>query len=407
MERAPATPSPATAWLDGLLERAVAAGVTDLHLEPDAGGLWVRLRGAQGWQEERVPPEIPASELGSRIKVLARLDPNERRLPLDGRLSWRQGGRSADFRVATLPSLHGEVVALRVLQRSAEPPPLGALGLNAVAEARLRAWLAQQRGLVVIAGPTGAGKTTTAYAALGGVDASTTKIITVEDPVEFHREGLVQIAVDPDQGLTFAGVLRAVLRQDPDVIFVGEVRDAATAAVAVQAALTGHGVVATLHASSVEGAVTRLLDLGVEPFLLADALAGVVAQRLIPRLCPACCVVEPWPRELGATEPGDLAAGGLAARPRSKARGAGCAQCGGRGVTGRMGFFEVVEIGARIRAALARPDILAELRSAIADEGGGTLRAQVLSAARRGEIGVAEAWRWIDEDGAVASERTG
>ncbi|MFN5561595.1 MAG: ATPase, T2SS/T4P/T4SS family, partial [Opitutaceae bacterium] len=166
-------------------------------------------------------------------------------------------------------------------------------------------------------------------------------------------------------------------------------------------------VVATLHASSVEGAVTRLLDLGVEPFLLADALAGVVAQRLIPRLCPACCVVEPWPRELGATEPGDLAAGGLAARPRSKARGAGCTRCGGRGVTGRMGFFEVVEIGARIRAALARPDILAELRSAIADEGGGTLRAQVLSAARRGEIGVAEAWRWIDEDGAVTSERTG
>jgi general secretion pathway protein E len=339
--------------------------------------------------------------------VLARLDPNERRLPLDGRLSWRQGDRAADFRVATLPSLHGEVVALRVLQRSAEPPPLGTLGLNAVAEARLRAWLAQQRGLVVIAGPTGAGKTTTAYAALGCVDASSSKIMTVEDPVEFHREGLVQIAVDPDQGLTFAGVLRAVLRQDPDVIFVGEVRDAATAAVAVQAALTGHGVVATLHASSVEGAVTRLLDLGVEAFLLADALAGVVAQRLVPRLCPACSVVEPWPRELARTEPGDIAAGGSAAWLQPRARGAGCARCAGRGVTGRMGFFEVVEISARIRAALVRPDALADLRSAIADAGGGTLRAQVLSAARRGEIGVAEAWRWIDEDGAAGSGRAG
>jgi type II secretory ATPase GspE/PulE/Tfp pilus assembly ATPase PilB-like protein len=400
MEGALATRSPAAAWLDRLLERAVADGVADVHLEPDAGGLWVRLRSAQGWDEQRVPPGISPTEVGARIKVLARLDPNERRLPLDGRLSWRHGDRVADFRVATLPSLYGEVVALRVLQRSVAPPPLGDLGLSAVAEARLRTWLAQQRGLVVIAGPTGAGKTTTAYATLGCLDASTSKIMTVEDPVEFRRDGLVQIAVDPDHGLTFAGALRAVLRQDPDVIFVGEVRDAATAAVAVQAALTGHGVVATLHAASVEGAVIRLLDLGVEPFLLADALAGVVAQRLIPRLCPACRVVERWPREFQEAEPDEAGEEMAVSRLRPSGRGAGCTHCSGRGMVGRLGIFEVVEISARIRTALLCPDAVAELRSAIAGEGGGTLCAQVRKAARRGEVAVAEALRWTHDEGA-------
>lgn len=402
MESGGSTPSPAAAWLDLLLERALASGAVDVHFEPDGGGLCVRLRGADGWREERVPGAIAAPEIVARIKVLAGLDPNERRLPLDGRLAWHRGDRSADFRVATLPSLHGEVVALRVLQRGVAPPQLGALGLSAAAEARVKAWLARQRGLMIVAGPTGAGKTTTAYAALGCVDAGRGKLMTVEDPVEFHREGWIQIAVDPEQGLTFAAVLRALLRQDPDVIFVGEVRDAATAAVAVEAALTGHGVVATLHAASVEGAIVRLLDLGVEPFLLADALTGVVVQRLIPRLCPACRVDVPWPRELDLAEGlGGKAKSDVTAEHPSD-RGAGCTRCAGLGVIGRAGFFEVVELTARIRAAILRPDDLGALRGAIVAEGGVSLRSQVLQAARGGEVAVAEAWCWLDEEVAVA-----
>lgn len=392
MEPAPLAPSPAAAWLDRLLGGAVAEGVVDLHFEPDRTGLWVRRRGVGGWEEERVPAEIAGPELVARLKVLAQLDPNERRIPLDGRLRWNVGTRAADFRVATLPALHGEVVALRVLQRSAQPPALASLGLGRTAEAHVRSWLEQGRGLVVIAGPTGAGKTTTAYAALGCIDATQRKIMTVEDPVEFQRDGFVQIAVDAEQGLSFAEALRSLLRQDPDVIFVGEVRDSATAAVAVQAALTGHGVVATLHAASAEGAIIRLIDLGIAPFLLADALAGVVAQRLIPRLCPACRVPAPWPRELGP-----LLADGAAGAGRSGAmtRGQGCAACAGRGVVARTGFFEVIGVTPAIREAMVRTDGLEGLRGAMAAAGGGALRSEVREAACRGEIDVRDAGQGI------------
>ncbi|MBM3874347.1 MAG: type II secretion system protein GspE [Verrucomicrobia bacterium] len=392
MEPAPLAPSPSAAWLDRLLGGAVTEGVVDLHLEPDRAGLWVRRRGAGGWEEERVPATIAGPELVARIKVLAHLDPNERRLPLDGRLRWSGGTQTADFRVATLPALHGEVVALRVLQRSAVPPALSSLGLSSAAEERLRSWLAQGRGLVAIAGPTGAGKTTTAYAALGCVDATQRKIMTVEDPVEFQRDGFVQIAVDAEQGLTFADALRSLLRQDPDLIFVGEVRDAATAAVAVQAALTGHGVVATVHAASTEGAIIRLLDLGVEPFLLADALAGVVAQRLVARLCPVCRVPAPWPRDLGPSPDGVVSG---AERSGAMTRGPGCAACAGRGVVGRVGFFEVIAVTRAIREAMVRVDGLEALRGAmaaeVAVERGGGLRAQLLEAACRGGIDVNDA----------------
>jgi general secretion pathway protein E len=218
--------------------------------------------------------------------------------------------------------------------------------------------------------------------------------MTVEDPVEFQREGFVQIAVDAEQGLTFADALRSLLRQDPDLIFVGEVRDAATAAVAVQAALTGHGVVATVHAASTEGAIIRLLDLGVEPFLLADALAGVVAQRLVPRLCPDCRVPAPWPRDLGPL-PDGVAPG--AERSGAMMRGKGCAACAGRGVVGRAGFFEVIGVTVAIREAIVRLDGLEGLRGAMAAEWRGGLRARLLEAACRGEIDVNDAWTGIGD----------
>ncbi len=384
-----------TAWLDRIVERTIRSGATDLHLEPDGGGWWLRLRHAAGWSAERLPPEVAGDEAVARIKALAGLDPNERRIPLDGRLAWRACGVAGDFRVATLPSLHGEVVALRSLQRSGVRPELGGLGLSQAQEVRVRSWLGGRRGLIIVAGPTGAGKTTTAYAALGCLDSRRLKIVTVEDPVEFLCEEFVQVAVDSSQALTFAAALRALLRQDPDVLFVGEVRDAETAAVAVQAALTGHGVLVTLHAASIDGAVARLVDLGVEPFLVAEALTGVVVQRLVPRLCVACRQRVPWPSADGTAE--DRKGEGEAALEDTAAvRGPGCPVCEGKGVVGRIALFEVVEMNAPLRDVVARSGASSNLRAAAAQEGAIGLRAQVVAAARSGTIAVTELRRWID-----------
>lgn len=395
MARDHAENSGTAAWLDRIVERTIRSGATDLHLEPDGAGWWFRIREAAGWSTERLPPEIAGDEAVARIKALAGLDPNERRVPLDGRLAWRGGSVAGDFRVATLPSLHGEVIALRSLQRCGALPELGGLGLGEIQEARVRSWLERRRGLVVVAGPTGAGKTTTAYAALGCLDSRQLKIVTVEDPVEFLAEGFVQVAVDSSQALTFAAALRALLRQDPDVLFVGEVRDAETAAIAVQAALTGHGVVVTLHAASIDGAVARLVDLGVEPFLVAEALTGVVVQRLVPRLCVACRQGVPWPCAEGeaADRNGEEA---VAPRALAAVRGSGCPVCEGKGVVGRLGFFEAVAIDAPLRDVIAREGASGNLRAAVARQGAIGLRAQVVSAARRGAIAVTEMQRWID-----------
>lgn len=268
-------------WVDHLFRRAVAARASDIHLEPFRHALRVRMRIEGELQEVESPGSDLAREITSRIKVLAKLNIAEQRVPQDGHLVWQHDGRSFDIRVSTLPTSFGESVVLRVLDRSGLRGDLSALGMPARMVEACSSVLALPHGLMVVAGPTGSGKTTTLYRALGTFDASATKILTAEDPVEFKTPGLIQVSVDEGIGLTFARTVRAFLRQDPDVIMIGEVRDPETAQVAVQAALTGHLVLTSLHASSTEGAITRLLDLGVEPFLLSCALAAVVSQRLI------------------------------------------------------------------------------------------------------------------------------
>jgi general secretion pathway protein E len=328
-----------TAWLEAVLADAVRLGASDLHVEATEAGFEVRQRIDGLLRSIPVPDPCWLAGVVSRLKVLSALDITETRVPQDGRFSLACARRDVDFRVSTLPTLHGESVVVRVLDRARSLRGLGDLGLAPEAEARLAEALARPHGLILVGGPTGSGKTTTLYAALQHLNTVGRKILTAEDPVEYSLDGVVQVAADATVGLDFAGLLRAFLRQDPDVIMVGEIRDGETARVAVQAALTGHLVLSTVHCGEAAGAVARLTDLGVEPFLLASALELVLAQRLVRRRCPDCA---------------RSAASGVA---RSD-----CPACGGTGVSGRMAHFECLSVDEPMRDLIARgaaPEALA------------------------------------------------
>jgi general secretion pathway protein E len=336
--------APVVRLINALVTQAVQQGASDIHLEPAPGGMAVRLR-RDGVMEEvlKLPADV-APMLVSRVKVMARLDIAERRLPQDGRISLTLGARALDVRVSTLPARGGERVVLRILDQSAVALTFDTLGLDSETEAGLRAALESPNGMVLVTGPTGAGKTTTLYAALKLLNTGRRTILTIEDPVEYAVPGVGQTQVDTRVGLTFAQGLRAILRQDPDIVLVGEIRDRETAEVAVEAALTGHLVLSTVHANSAAGAITRLRDFGVESFLLAATLRAVVAQRLVRLVCPQC----------GTTEP---LAQGLAARiglapglPVAKANG--CPACRMTGYVGRQGLYELVRIDGEVRALI-------------------------------------------------------
>jgi type II secretory ATPase GspE/PulE/Tfp pilus assembly ATPase PilB-like protein len=299
-----------------------------------------------------------AAPVTSRVKVLAALDIAEKRKPQDGRIGLELGGRHVDVRVSILPTNHGETVVLRLLDRSGGLLSLDQLGLAGTTRERLRPLLATQNGIVLVTGPTGSGKTTTLYAALSELNRPDVKIITAEDPVEYHIAGIHQIQVNPRVGLSFARILRSMLRAAPNVILVGEIRDLETAETAVQAALTGHLVFSTLHTNDAPGALTRLLDLGVKPFLVSTAMRGVVAQRLVRRLCPECAVPH-------APAPEELAALGLPPSARgSWRRPRGCRACEGQGYRGRLGLFELLELDAPLRELVFRGVAHAELSAA-------------------------------------------
>ena len=333
--------APAIRLINGIIAEAVRHGVSDIHVEPYETGLIIRMR-IDGVLKEtlRMPPHV-APVVVSRIKVMARLDIAERRLPQDGRIGLTIGGKLLDVRVSTLPSRAGERVVLRILDKENAGINLEQLGMTPAVEAAFRTALTEPNGIILVTGPTGSGKTTSLYAGLRNLNDGSRNILTVEDPVEYAVDGVGQTQVNAKVGMTFAAGLRAILRQDPDVVMVGEIRDRETAEIAVQASLTGHLVLSTVHTNDAIGAITRMRDMKVEPFLLASTLRAVIAQRLVRRLCSECSVAEPADDVL-ATRLG-LAKGTPVRHP------AGCDVCKNTGFKGRIGVFEVVRIDDTVR----------------------------------------------------------
>lgn len=389
-----ASDAPVVRWVTGLLDAAVAAGASDIHIDPDGAGLSVRLR-VDGVLRPLEPPAVSiAAAVVSRLKILARLDIAERRLPQDGRAGATVRGRTIDLRVATAPTPAGETVVVRVLDGAGETASLDRLGFAAPALRRLQATAARPAGIVLVTGPTGAGKTTTLYALLRAMADPGAKVITVEDPVEYALPGITQIQANARIGLGFATVLRAILRHNPDRVMVGEIRDAETASMAVEAALTGHPVLSTLHTTSAVGAITRLREMGIAAYLLASALSGVVAQRLVRRLCPSCALPETAP---DAVPPG-TPPGAPRAQDCGWRRPVGCAQCRGDGHRGRTVVAEVLAVDAAIREGILAGAPEAELARLAARAGMQTLRDHALAKAAAGEIALADARAVAAED---------
>jgi len=330
--------APIIRMLNALLTQAARDGASDIHIEPYERHSSVRFRVDGALREVVQPNRALHAALISRLKIMAELDIAEKRMPQDGRISLRIGTRAVDVRVSTLPSAHGERAVLRLLDKSESKLSLESVGMTGEALRRFEALIAQPHGIILVTGPTGSGKTTTLYAALSRLDAATSNIMTVEDPIEYELPGVGQTQVNPKIDLDFAKALRAILRQDPDVIMIGEIRDYETAQIAIQASLTGHLVLATLHTNDAASAVTRLTDMGVEPFLLSSSLLGVLGQRLVRKLCTQC-------------------------------HGKGCGQCNQSGYQGRTGVFELMVANDSIRAQIHRRASEAEIREAALQAG--------------------------------------
>ncbi|MCP5264953.1 MAG: type II secretion system ATPase GspE [Burkholderiaceae bacterium] len=335
--------APIIRMINALLTQASRDGASDIHIEPFETYSVVRFR-VDGTLRDVVRPrrELHAA-LISRIKIMSQLDIAEKRLPQDGRITLRIGGRPVDVRVSTLPTGHGERAVLRLLDKEAGRLDLGKLGMGAETLAQFDKLVHQPHGIVLVTGPTGSGKSTTLYAALSRLDSTTTNILTVEDPVEYDLDGIGQTQVNSRIDMSFAKALRAILRQDPDVVMIGEIRDLETAQIAVQASLTGHLVLATLHTNDAASAITRLIDMGIEPFLLSSSLLGVVAQRLVRRLCLQCRQLDPvtngW-------------------------RAVGCAACNRSGFQGRTGVYELLAVDDTVRELIHKGAAESKIREA-------------------------------------------
>ncbi|MDI3281219.1 MAG: GspE/PulE family protein [Bacillota bacterium] len=352
-----------------ILERAVRERASDIHLEPMKEEVRVRYRIDGFLREIMRSPLKTHPALVSRIKVLARMDIAERRLPQDGQILRAIDGEEVEFRVSTVPGYYGEKVVLRILRRQRELLHLSSLGFSAENLRRYRKSLSWPHGMILLTGPTGSGKTTTLYATLNELNTPERNIITIEDPVEYTLQGITQIGVNYKAGLTFDRILKFILRQDPDVVMVGEIRDKETARLAVQAALTGHLVLSTLHTNDAAGALTRLIDMGIEPFLIASAVNCVLAQRLVRTVCSECRREEPLTREMREAL-GQRNGGGVS----TFQRGAGCLRCGYSGYYGRTGLFEVMPLTPRLRELIARRADADALKKAAIAEGMATLQ---------------------------------
>jgi general secretion pathway protein E len=359
---------PVIRFVNLLIREAHEARASDIHLESTRAGLVGRFRVDGVLTELPSPPKGLQAAVVSRIKLLAELDIAERRAPQDGRIRVRLEERELDLRVSTVPTLYGESVVLRLLDRGGRPVGLDELGMAPETFDTFRRLAEKPHGILLATGPTGSGKTTTLYAALALRHRTAEKIITVEDPVEYHLEGVTQVPVNVKAGMTFAGALRSILRQDPDVLMIGEMRDGETAAIAVQAALTGHLVFSTLHTNDAPSAMTRLVDLKVEPYLTAATLEGVLAQRLVRKICPEC-------RERYKPDPGAVAL--LAQQPVGNVRlerGRGCGSCRYTGYRGRTGLFELLLVTDEIKQALLKSPNAGALLDIAQSQGMTTLR---------------------------------
>ena len=344
--------APVVRLVNKIIADAIDQRASDIHIEPFRDQLKVRFRVDGLLREVQKPPARLAKAIVSRIKVLAHLNIAERRLPQDGRARFAAAGRQIDLRIATMPTIFGESVVIRLLDDAGTQIDFSSLGLASAAEKRLRRLLSASNGMLLVTGPTGSGKTTLLYAALRLLNTAERKILTVEDPIEYQIAGINQIQVKPAIGLGFADVLRSIVRHDPDVIMVGEMRDTETADIAVHAALTGHLVLTTLHTNSAAGSITRLLDMGVDSFLLTSTIRGAVAQRLVRRLCDRC--KQPYQAPAAFTNM-TRAQGLLDSSAATLYRAVGCETCSGTGFIGRIGIFELLEMSDRLRA-LTRDD---------------------------------------------------
>ena len=338
--------APVIRLINALIAEAVKTKASDIHVEPYEKSLSIRLRIDGVLREVLSLPSKMTPVLTSRVKVMSRLDIAEKRVPQDGRISISLGGKNVDVRVSTLPARFGERIVMRILDKDEARLDLDALGMPADALDRFRHVLKRPNGVILVTGPTGSGKTTTLYGALTLLNDPSRNILTVEDPVEYAIDGVGQTQINPKVGMTFATGLRAILRQDPDIVMVGEIRDGETAEIAIQASLTGHLVLSTVHTNSAVGAITRLRDMGVEPFLLSSTIAGVLAQRLVRRLCPSC--KEPYTPdqserdllELGRDEAVEIY------------RPVGCGRCGHSGYEGRVGVYELAVTDERLKTLI-------------------------------------------------------
>lgn len=368
--------APIVRFVNLVLSQAVKDGASDIHFEPFEVDYKIRYRVDGALYEMAPPPKHMALPIASRLKVLANLNIAERRVPQDGRIKITLSGRPVDLRVSTLPTQFGESVVLRVLDQGAVQLDLAQIGLPSAVEAGVRKIIRRPNGILVVTGPTGSGKTTTLYSALRELNESDRKLLTAEDPVEYEIEGVMQVPINPSIGLTFDRALRTFLRQDPDVIMVGEIRDLETAQIAIQASLTGHLVLATLHTNDATGAVTRLIDMGVEPFLISSSLEAVLAQRLVRKICADC-------RESYALEPEMLSQLGVT-ESFECFRGQGCNKCSGTGYYGRHGLFEWLPLSEPMREKISNRESTMAMKRQAAAEGVGSLRDAGIEALRLG-----------------------
>ncbi|MBC9889933.1 MAG: type II/IV secretion system protein, partial [Opitutae bacterium] len=380
-------PGTIVSYVELIMREALKRGASDIHLEPLEKRFRIRFRIDGILHEAENPPKRLQPAIISRIKLMSQMSIAEKRLPQDGRIQMDVDGRSIDFRVSAVPSAHGETLTLRLLDKESLKQGLAELGLLPDDQARFERIISLPDGIILASGPTGSGKSTTLYSCLNYLNKSDRKIITVEDPVEYQLGGINQVQVRSEIGMTFSAGLRAMLRQSPNIIMVGEIRDLETVEIAINASLTGHLVFSTLHTNDAPSAISRLRDLGVEPFLIASSMRAVMAQRLVRRLCAECC----QPGQLREMEVAAVESSGPVPDGAQWNRPVGCPACRGTGYKGRIGVFELMEITSEMGSLIYSGGSLAAMRSLARDQGMLTMRQDGLRKAARGITSVEEA----------------